>query len=126
MKNISQQLFRIKDINNILSESRDPSKKLKKVLGSFDLIILGIGAIVGAGIFATIGSATAGDSARPGAGPALIISFVITAVACGFAALCYAELASMVPISGSAYCYNAIKAQETLCGETITYYRKTI
>src|SRR5262245_14438038 len=68
--------------------------------------MLGIGAIVGAGIFATIGTAAAGDAARPGAGPALILSFVITAVACGFAALCYAEFAAMVPISGSAYTYS--------------------
>jgi APA family basic amino acid/polyamine antiporter len=67
--------------------------------------MLGIGAIVGAGIFATIGTAAAGDPTRPGAGPALILSFVVTAVACGFAALCYAEFAAMVPISGSAYTY---------------------
>src|SRR5207247_6663284 len=68
-------------------------------------VALGIGAIIGAGIFATIGTAAAGDAARPGAGPALIVSFVLTAVACGFAALCYAEFAAMVPISGSAYTY---------------------
>ena len=67
--------------------------------------MLGIGAIIGAGIFATIGTAAAGDATRPGAGPALILSFVVTAVACGFAALCYAEFAAMVPISGSAYTY---------------------
>ena len=67
--------------------------------------MLGIGAIVGAGIFATIGTAAAGDATRPGAGPALIVSFVITGIACGFAALCYAEFAAMVPISGSAYTY---------------------
>src|SRR5512136_1995514 len=99
MKNISRQLFRIKDLDSILSERDDPKTRLKRVLGPINLTILGIGAIVGAGIFATIGSATAGDSARPGAGPALIVSFAITAVACGFAALCYAEFASMVPIS---------------------------
>ena len=68
--------------------------------------MLGIGAIIGAGIFATIGTAAAGDATRPGAGPALILSFVITGVACGFAALCYAEFAAMVPISGSAYTYS--------------------
>jgi len=67
--------------------------------------MLGIGAIVGAGIFATIGTAAAGDATRPGAGPALALSFMLTAVACGFAALCYAEFAAMVPISGSAYTY---------------------
>lgn len=70
--------------------------------------MIGIGAIIGAGIFATVGSAAAGDAAagRPGAGPSLMLSFVITAVVCGFTALCYAELASMVPISGSAYTYS--------------------
>ena len=67
--------------------------------------LLGIGAIIGAGIFATIGTAAAGDAARPGAGPSLILSFAITAVVCAFTALCYAEFASMVPISGSAYTY---------------------
>ena len=67
--------------------------------------MLGIGAIIGAGIFATIGTAAAGDATRPGAGPALMLSFVLTGVACGFAALCYAEFAAMVPISGSAYTY---------------------
>jgi len=68
--------------------------------------MLGIGAIIGAGIFATIGTAAAGDAARPGAGPALMLSFVLTAVGCGFAALCYAEFSAMVPISGSAYTYS--------------------
>src|SRR5262249_20668891 len=62
-------------------------------------------AIIGAGIFATIGTAAAGDLSRPGAGPALIVSFVITAIVCGFSALCYAEFASLVSVSGSAYSY---------------------
>jgi len=68
-------------------------------------VLLGIGGIIGAGIFATVGTATVGDTVRPGAGPAIIISFIITGVACGFTALCYAELSSMVPVSGSAYTY---------------------
>jgi APA family basic amino acid/polyamine antiporter len=106
MNKISRQLFRIKDLNTIISESHDPTTRLKKALGSFDLILLGIGAIIGAGIFATVGTAAAGDPSRPGAGPALIVSFAITGVACGFAALCYAELAALVPISGSAYTYS--------------------
>ncbi len=89
-----------------MHESEDPSKQLKRTLGALDVTLLGIGAIVGAGIFATIGTAAAGDLARPGAGPALMLSFVLTAVACGFAALCYAEFAAMVPISGSAYTYS--------------------
>src|SRR4029450_7479021 len=74
--------------------------------------LIGIGAIIGACIFATVGTAAAGEKditgvlLRPGAGPSLMLSFVITAVVCGFTALCYAELASMVPISGSAYTYS--------------------
>ena len=106
MKKLSKQLFKIKDLSTILQESHDPTRRLKKALGAFDLILLGIGAIIGAGIFATVGTAAAGDALRPGAGPALILSFAITAVACGFAALCYAELAALVPISGSAYTYS--------------------
>ncbi len=78
---------------------------LRRVLTARDLVLLGIGAIIGAGIFATVGTATVGDTARPGAGPAIIVSFIITGVACGFTALCYAELSSMVPVSGSAYTY---------------------
>jgi basic amino acid/polyamine antiporter, APA family len=98
--------FRVKKLDSILAEERDSKDKLKRVLGAFDIVMLGIGAIIGAGIFATIGTAAAGDLARPGAGPSLIVSFVITGIACGFAALCYAEFASMVPISGSAYTYS--------------------
>src|SRR5215207_4550313 len=79
---------------------------LRRDLGAFQVTLLGIGAIIGAGIFATVGTAAAGDAARPGAGPSLMLSFVITAVVCAFTALCYAEMASMVPISGSAYTYS--------------------
>lgn len=100
-----KDLFYCKPIDKIISDSENSEKSLKRVLKASDLILLGIGAIVGAGIFATVGTAAVGDTARPGAGPALIISFILTAIACGFAALCYAELASMVPISGSAYTY---------------------
>jgi APA family basic amino acid/polyamine antiporter len=78
---------------------------LKRSLNKWHLTALGIGATIGAGIFATTGTAIAGDSARLGAGPAIIFSFLLTAVACGFAALCYAEFAAMVPVSGSAYTY---------------------
>jgi len=78
---------------------------LKRSLTKWHLTALGVGATIGAGIFATTGTAIAGDLARPGAGPAIIFSFILTAVACGFAALCYAEFASMVPIAGSAYTY---------------------
>src|SRR5438445_7522186 len=99
-------LLRTKSLDAILSESQAPQHQLKRALGAFDVVMLGIGAIVGAGIFATIGTAAAGDATRPGAGPALALSFVVTAIACGFAALCYAEFAAMVPISGSAYTYS--------------------
>lgn len=101
-----RQLFKTKSIDTLIKEGEEPTHQLKRVLGAFDVVMLGIGAIVGAGIFATIGTAAAGDFSRPGAGPALMLSFVLTAIACGFAALCYAEFASMVPISGSAYTYS--------------------
>jgi APA family basic amino acid/polyamine antiporter len=78
---------------------------LKRSLGKWHLTALGVGATIGAGIFATTGTAIVGDALRPGAGPAIIFSFFLTAIACGFAALCYAEFAAMVPISGSAYTY---------------------
>jgi APA family basic amino acid/polyamine antiporter len=78
---------------------------LKRSLNKWHLTALGVGATIGAGIFATTGTAIAGDPLRPGAGPAIVFSFVLTAVACGFAALCYAEFAAMVPIAGSAYTY---------------------
>ena len=95
-------LLRIKGISSEVPESERP---LKRVLGPVDLTMLGIGGIVGAGIFATVGTAAVGDETRPGAGPALVISFVLTAIACSFAALCYAEFASMAQVSGSAYSY---------------------
>jgi APA family basic amino acid/polyamine antiporter len=78
---------------------------LRRSLGKWHLTALGVGATIGAGIFATTGTAIVGDEFRPGAGPAIVISFLLTAVTCGFAALCYAEFAAMVPISGSAYTY---------------------
>ncbi len=78
---------------------------LKRSLNRWHLTALGVGATIGAGIFATTGTAIAGDALRPGAGPGIILSFFLTAVTCGFAALCYAEFAAMVPVSGSAYTY---------------------
>jgi APA family basic amino acid/polyamine antiporter len=79
---------------------------LKRALGAVDLLALGIGAIVGAGIFLTVGTAAAGEgTVRPGAGPAIVLSFLLTGVACSFSALCYAEMAAMIPIAGSAYTY---------------------
>ncbi len=99
------QVFRTKPIESILRETERDGASLHRVLGPGSLIALGVGAIIGTGIFAAIGSAAAGDESHPGAGPALIVSFVLTAVVCGFTALCYAELASMVPVAGSAYTY---------------------
>src|SRR5438105_4313033 len=100
-----KELFRRKAMDQLVAEAEEPGHRLKKALGPVDVTALGIGAIIGAGIFATIGTAAAGDATRPGAGPGLILSFVLTAIACGFAALCYAEFAAMIPISGSAYTY---------------------
>jgi APA family basic amino acid/polyamine antiporter len=97
--------FRTKSLDQILRDSEAPGQSLKRTLGPIHLTALGIGAIIGAGIFATVGTAAAGSPDRPGAGPAIIISFIITAIACAFCALCYAELASLIPISGSAYTY---------------------
>lgn len=78
---------------------------LKKTLTAFDLIILGIGAIIGSGIFAVVGIAAAGSADSCGAGPALIVSMVIAAFACVFSALCYCEFAAMLPVAGGAYVY---------------------
>jgi APA family basic amino acid/polyamine antiporter len=97
-----ERLFRTKKFD---SEIPDSERPLKRVLGPIDLILLGIGGIVGAGIFALVGTAAAGDESRLGAGPALVISFMLTALACGFTGLCYADFASMAPTSGSAYTY---------------------
>jgi APA family basic amino acid/polyamine antiporter len=99
-------LFRIKPLDAILKDAEKPEYQLRRVLGPVQITLLGIGAIIGAGIFATIGTAAAGDQYRAGAGPALMLSFVVTATVCAFTALCYAEFAAMVPISGSAYTYS--------------------
>lgn len=92
-------IFRKKSIDMLSKSAED--KSLKKVLGSFELTMLGIGAIIGTGIFVITGIAAADYS-----GPALILSFVISGLACAFAALCYAEFAAMVPVAGSAYTYS--------------------
>ena len=125
------QLFRTKSIDALLASANEPDKRLRKTLGPWSLTALGIGAVVGSGIFTLTGTAAAGKvekiqsifnatiidlvtqgahagsmMGRPGAGPAITLSFVLVAVACVFAALCYAELASMIPIAGSAYTYS--------------------
>jgi APA family basic amino acid/polyamine antiporter len=99
-------IFRTKNLDDLLAATQEKGHQLKRTLGPINITLLGIGAIIGAGIFATVGTAAAGDAARPGAGPSLMLSFVITAVVCAFTALCYAEMAAMVPISGSAYTYS--------------------
>jgi len=109
-------LFKTKDLDSLLAAAARPEVALRRSLGPVHVTLLGIGAIIGAGIFATVGEAAAGVGGIPGAGPSLMLSFVITAIVCGFTALCYAEFASMVPISGSAYTY----AYSTL-GELIAW-----
>src|SRR5262252_5832552 len=100
-----------KPIAALLAEGEDP-KGLRRELGPGDLIMLAIGAVIGAGIFSSIGTAAAGEVLpngeviRLGAGPALVLSFILLALVCGLAALCYAELAAMIPQAGSAYAYS--------------------
>ena len=96
-------LIRKKNPDEFLEQSKTGG--LKKTLGAFDLLVLGISAIIGAGIFVMIGSAVMGTNEHIGAGPALVISIIMVGIACIFPALCYAEFASMIPVSGSAYIY---------------------
>src|SRR5437016_10659496 len=123
-------LLQTKSIDALIAASEEPDKRLAKTLGPWNLTALGIGAVIGSGIFILTGTAAAGEKlaydsilhapvldllmhgraavstfGRPGAGPAISLSFLLTALACSFAALCYAELASMIPIAGSAYTY---------------------
>src|SRR5512138_3146191 len=100
-----RRLFQRKPLDHLVGETTEPEHQLRRALGPLQLTLLGVGAIIGAGIFSTPGTAAAGGAGHIGAGPALAISFVIVAVACGFAALCYSEFAAMVPVSGSAYTY---------------------
>ena len=125
-------LLKRKDPDRLISDSEVPERRMKRSLSAFDLTALGVGATIGAGIFALTGTAAAGQGSgaggtfidtpvlnlilqgltggapelgRQGAGPAIVISFLVAALACAFAAICYAELASMIPVSGSAYTY---------------------
>jgi basic amino acid/polyamine antiporter, APA family len=98
-------LFRTKSIDALIASSEDAGRRLHRTLGPWSLIALGMGAVIGSGIFVLTGTAAAGSDMRPGAGPAVSLSFLLTAVVCGLAALCYAELASMIPVAGSAYTY---------------------
>lgn len=105
------QLFKRKPIAELIIDESDP-RALKRVLGAGDLVMLAIGAVIGAGIFGAIGTAAAGQVAPDGtviryaAGPALVFSFILLGGACALAALCYAELAAMIPQAGSAYAYS--------------------
>jgi APA family basic amino acid/polyamine antiporter len=123
-------LTRTKNIDRLIADADEPERRLKRTLGVLSLTALGVGAIIGTGIFVLTGTAAAGEvvqypslfkaplldvilhgsaaagaAGRPGAGPGIALSFFLVAVVCGFAALCYAELASMIPIAGSAYTY---------------------
>ncbi len=122
-----RQIFRTKSIDKLISDSERPEHALKKTLGPLSLTALGVGAVIGSGIFTVIGTAIGGNPAalatwadspvidlllhhgaiagRPGAGPALAISLILVAIVCALTGLCYAELASMIPIAGSAYTY---------------------
>src|SRR5215207_3877208 len=104
-----KQLFRRKSVDRILqdrqagfTDAEHSEAALHRTLGVRDLTAFGIAAIIGAGIFSTIGKASADG------GPAVVLLFIFTAVACGFAAFCYAEFAGMVPVSGSAYTYSYV------------------
>jgi basic amino acid/polyamine antiporter, APA family len=98
-------LFARKLIGDLNDEAVPLDSGLKRVLGPWQLTALGIGAIIGAGVFSGAGTAIAGGADHLGAGPALMLSYVLVAIACGFAALCYAEFAAMIPQAGSAYTY---------------------
>ncbi len=97
---IAKSLIKRKNLDEAISNAQKGG--LEKTLGAWDLVILGVGAIIGSGIFAIVGVAAAGES---GAGPALIVSMVIAAIACVFSALCYTEFATMIPVAGGAYMY---------------------
>ncbi|MGO4957893.1 amino acid permease [Luteococcus sp. Sow4_B9] len=94
-------IFRTKSIEQSLSDTDEPEYKLTKSLSAFDLTVFGVGIIVGAGIFTLTGRA-----ANQVAGPAIVVSFILAAICCGLAALCYAEFSSAVPVSGSAYTFS--------------------
>ena len=98
-------LTRTKSIAELVAASEHPNSRLRRSLGLWSLVSLGIGSVIGSGIFTFTGTAAAGTPERLGAGPGIALSFVLVAIACGFAGLCYAELASMIPVAGSAYTY---------------------
>jgi APA family basic amino acid/polyamine antiporter len=99
-------MVRTKSLERIQTDGDRAEHRLKRTLTVWDLIGIGIGGIIGTGIFVLIGTATVGDAHRLGAGPGIILSFILSGVTCALAALCYAEFASMIPAAGSAYTYS--------------------
>ncbi|HVU49680.1 MAG TPA: amino acid permease [Polyangia bacterium] len=108
------QLLRRKPAEAAAREGGDEggAPGLRRSLGALDLTLVGVGAIVGAGIFSSVGEMAAGSAQHAGAGPALVLSYLLTALACGLCALCYAEIAAMVPVAGSAYTYSYVALGE--------------
>ncbi len=100
---LTKNLFKTKNPDEMIKGAN--SAGLNKTLGALDLIILGVGAIIGSGIFTVVGIAAAGGPESAGAGPALVVSMVLASIACVFSAMCYSEFASMIPVAGSAYLY---------------------
>lgn len=94
-------VLRTKSVEQSIADTQEPEFRLKKSLSALDLTVFGVGVVIGAGIFTLTGRA-----AHEVAGPAVVISFVVAAIACGLAAMCYAEFASTVPVSGSAYTFS--------------------
>ncbi len=100
---IGKNMLKTKSPDKMMDETKNCG--LKKTLGAFDLIMLGIGVIIGSGIFTVVGIASAGGNGTLGAGPAVVISMILASLACVFSAMCYAEFAAMIPAAGSAYLY---------------------
>src|ERR1700689_195395 len=110
-KGLRPQIFRRKPAAALMADAESHAGGLKRALGALDLTLLGIGAIVGAGIFVLTGVAAAEY-----AGPAIVLSFVVSGFACAMAALCYAEFAAMIPVAGSAYSYSYATMGELVGG----------
>ena len=94
-------MFRTKGLDDLVAETQEEGHQLKKVLGPWNLVALGIGGIIGAGLFIRTAAAIADR-----AGPSVVLSFIVAGIGCAFAGLCYAEFASMIPVAGSAYTYS--------------------
>ena len=103
VKTLIKNLLTVKSAKELLDRANKSA--LKKTLNAFDLFIIGIGAVVGTGILTIVGTAIQGGPESVGAGPAIIVSMVLAAIACVFSALCYSEIASAIPVSGSVYTY---------------------